>query len=188
MSQSLKPALRRSLLDALLILSILLILIVTLLPQHGLGGRRVSLLPFHDISQAVRGGTIGGNGLLAVLGNLLLFVPFGFVAAIRWAGLARPHRMAILGALSSSMLELVQFFMGGRSSSIDDVILNTAGAVLGVVVAGGVAGDIKVWLLPPKQTPMSRAGPATYRETLGMMGSAGGPATPNMEPDLAKEV
>jgi glycopeptide antibiotics resistance protein len=127
MSQSLKPALRRSLLDALLILSILLILIVTLLPQHGLGGRRVSLVPFHDISQAVRDSTVKGNGLLTVLGNLLLFTHFGFVGAIRWASLARLPRMAILVALSSSMLELVQFFMGGRSSSIDDVILNTAG-------------------------------------------------------------
>jgi glycopeptide antibiotics resistance protein len=131
----LKLALRRSLLDALLVLSILLILIVTLLPQHGLGGRRVSLIPFHDISRAIRDGTVRGNGLLAVLGNLLLFTPLGFVGAIRWASLARPHRMAILAALSSSMLELVQFFMGGRSSSIDDVILNTAGALLGVVVA-----------------------------------------------------
>jgi glycopeptide antibiotics resistance protein len=116
------------------VLSILLILSVTLLPQHGLGGRRASLVPFHDISQAIRYGNQRDTGLLAVLGNLLLFVPFGFVATIRWASLDRPYRMAILVVLFSSMLELVQFFIGGRSSSIDDVILNTAGAVLGALL------------------------------------------------------
>jgi glycopeptide antibiotics resistance protein len=126
---------RRTVLDALLVLSILLILVVTLPPQPGLGGRRVSLVPFRDTWLAIRKVTVADTDLLAVLGNLLLFAPFGSVASIRWPSLARLSRMAVVAALFSILLEVVQYFMGGRSSSIDDVLLNTGGAVLGALVA-----------------------------------------------------
>ncbi len=128
-------ALHRAVLDALLVLSILVILVVTLVPQPGLGGRRVSLVPFREIRQAISEGTVAGTGLLAVLGNVLVFVPFGFVASTRWPSLARLSSIAVAAALFSISLEVAQYFMGGRSSSIDDVLLNTAGATLGALAA-----------------------------------------------------
>lgn len=67
--------------------------------------------------------------------NIAFFVPVGFLL-----GLLVPFRAwwvsPFLGAALSVFVELCQkFFLPGRVASVQDVLANTAGAVLGTIVA-----------------------------------------------------
>jgi glycopeptide antibiotics resistance protein len=68
--------------------------------------------------------------------NLLMFVPFGYLTADRIQGNKDLVKRAVLtGALFSLFIETVQYAIPtGRSADIDDVIINTLGAYLGVMI------------------------------------------------------
>ncbi|WP_053403017.1 VanZ family protein [Priestia koreensis] len=61
--------------------------------------------------------------------NILLFMPFGFFLSMKKALF---RSVILLGILLSLFIEIIQFVIPtGRSSDIDDVILNTIGTFLG---------------------------------------------------------
>ena len=70
-------------------------------------------------------------------GNLLLGVPFGILVPVVAPGTRGVLRIVLLTA---SVMLLVEFAQGalvtGRAFDIDDVILNTAGALLGYLLLG----------------------------------------------------
>ena len=91
-------------------------------PAAGIVPGRVSLIPLQDLV------TMGPVG---IGGNLLIFAALGFFAPIRWAALASVPRIAALGAGCSVLVETAQYvFQLDRVSSVDDVLVNAAGAVL----------------------------------------------------------
>ena len=64
-------------------------------------------------------------------GNLLVFAALGFFAPMRFAALASVPRILALGAGCSVLVETAQYvFRLDRVSSVDDVLVNAAGAVL----------------------------------------------------------
>jgi glycopeptide antibiotics resistance protein len=68
---------------------------------------------------------------LHMLGNIVLFVPFGgFLALLR---VSRPKAIFIAAILSAVIEALQLLFIEGRYAATSDVILNTAGAALGYV-------------------------------------------------------
>ncbi|HEX6685777.1 MAG TPA: VanZ family protein [Candidatus Limnocylindrales bacterium] len=68
-------------------------------------------------------------------GNLGVFLVLGALAPMRWAALARPWRLLALGAASSLILEILQRLLaGGRVFSVDDVLLNAIGCLLGGIL------------------------------------------------------
>ncbi|MCX4680946.1 VanZ family protein [Streptomyces sp. NBC_01433] len=70
-------------------------------------------------------------------GNLLLGVPFGVLLPIVVPRRLRMIRMTFLTILVVIAVELVQgALVAGRAFDIDDVILNTAGALLGYLLLG----------------------------------------------------
>ena len=71
----------------------------------------------------------GAWGFFMLLGNLAMFAPFGFFPALLW-GKPRWWKSAVIGLSVSSCVECIQLFIG-RSSDINDVILNTLGALAG---------------------------------------------------------
>jgi glycopeptide antibiotics resistance protein len=73
------------------------------------------------------------TGVHDVAGNVLLLVPFGAIVALG----ARRHavmRAAILACFLSAALELGQIWIFGRTASVWDVVLNTAGAAAAAYV------------------------------------------------------
>jgi glycopeptide antibiotics resistance protein len=93
-------------------------------PIHGL-----NLIPFATISVDL---WRGGHGLVVnVLGNLAAFVPLGFLVPILRPGWGSLGRIAPIGAGLSLMIEALQYITGGRVADVDDVILDTLGAMLG---------------------------------------------------------
>ncbi|GGQ59791.1 VanZ family protein [Streptomyces ruber] len=70
-------------------------------------------------------------------GNVLLGVPFGVLLPVLAPGTRGVLRVTAATALVMLMVELVQgALVTGRAFDIDDVILNTAGALLGYLVLG----------------------------------------------------
>ena len=85
----------------------------------------LQLIPFQEIWRAFRGPWV----MFLMLANIGIFFPVGFFPALLWRGW-RWWKALLLGLLTSCTIECIQFFIG-RSTDIDDVILNTTGAVLG---------------------------------------------------------
>jgi glycopeptide antibiotics resistance protein len=72
--------------------------------------------------------------LIEASANVAMFVPFGFLVYVSLPGTG--WRTAIATGLSASTcIEAVQFlFMAERFSSLTDIITNTVGTVIGVVI------------------------------------------------------
>ena len=88
---------------------------------------RDMLTPFQEINRALR--HMSYWLLFMLLGNIVMFMPVGFFPALLWRRW-RWWKSLLLGFSSSVTIEFIQFFIG-RSTDIDDVILNTAGALAG---------------------------------------------------------
>jgi hypothetical protein len=102
---------------------------LTLMPGPGAGAvpGRVSLIPLRDLI------TMGPIG---IGGNLLIFAALGFFAPIRFAALASVPRILALGAGCSVLVETAQYVQRlDRVSSVDDVLVNAAGAALAALAS-----------------------------------------------------
>ncbi|MBD0421741.1 VanZ family protein [Streptomyces sp. TRM S81-3] len=102
---------------------------MTMMPGSGAGvvPGRVSLVPLRDLV------TMGPVGLA---GNLLIFAALGFFAPMRFAALASVPRILALGAGCSVLVETAQYVLRlDRVSSVDDVLVNAAGAVLAALAS-----------------------------------------------------
>lgn len=81
-----------------------------------------------------------GNGIENVVGNVVLFVPFGFLAVVALRK-SVPVVTVLAGALSV-MVEATQLLLGDRWADIDDVLLNSTGAFLGALVASRLVAAV----------------------------------------------
>ncbi|WP_022890748.1 VanZ family protein [Agromyces italicus] len=70
--------------------------------------------------------------------NIVLFVPFGALVAVAWRGLPAWAVIA-LGFSTSLTIELVQLSLPTRFPTVSDVVANTAGAAVGILVVGVLA-------------------------------------------------
>ena len=115
----------------------------------GTSGRSYSALdpiPFKDLRYLARrlpADPISTN-LLAVIvmpivGNILLFVPWGFLTFILFYTIDRPTLQTyvlttLLGLSLTLSIEAYQYFLPSRVADINDVIWNSAGTVLGAIL------------------------------------------------------
>lgn len=106
----------------------------------------VQLVPFHTIHGYFLGWDTLETVTLYVLGNIALFVPLGLFLhlALRRSVLLT----AGLGMLASVGVEILQLPIWSRSSDVDDVILNTAGALVGAGLAALVLRLPGAWRRP----------------------------------------
>jgi hypothetical protein len=102
---------------------------MTTMPGSGAGivPGRVSLVPLRDLVTM---------GPLGIVGNLLIFAALGFFAPMRFSALASLPRILALGAGCSVLVETAQYLLRlDRVSSVDDVLVNAAGAVLAALAS-----------------------------------------------------
>ncbi|MFF0391628.1 VanZ family protein [Kitasatospora sp. NPDC004615] len=103
-------------------------------PGAGVAPRRVSLVPFRDLYEVLSQGT-PVTATVQIGGNLLVFAALGFFAPIRFRSLTVPRVLA-LGAACSVLVETAQYVLWlDRVSSVDDVLLNAAGAGLAALAS-----------------------------------------------------
>lgn len=72
--------------------------------------------------------------LADVVGNILLFVPLGLTVAGVLSRASAPVRLVAAGGAGvalSALIEVVQLYIPGRATDVDDVIFNGLGAVVG---------------------------------------------------------
>jgi glycopeptide antibiotics resistance protein len=113
-------------LNVALVASVAAILALTLYPIDG--EKQIQLVPFGDIVEALMP-PVDATRLLSETANVLLFVPFGAVLNLRGF---RMGKTAVVGfALSASVESAQLLFVSGRTTAVDDLLLNTLGAVLG---------------------------------------------------------
>jgi hypothetical protein len=120
---------RTSLIEVGLVYGTVPFLWMTMLPGSRAGQvpGRVSVVPFRDLA------TMPPD---QVVGNLLVFAAFGFLAPLRFAALTSVARVLALGAGLSIVVEVGQYVLQlDRVSSVDDVLLNTAGAGLAALAS-----------------------------------------------------
>ncbi|MGX1805288.1 VanZ family protein [Nocardia sp. NPDC055321] len=103
-----------------------------LTPLEG-GERGVNLVPLVDLIDTVAEGSF--NSFVQVSANLAVFVPLGLLLPLRFSRFAGVGRMVAVGAVLSLGLEIAQYVLDlGRYSSVDDVLMNAAGAGIGAAL------------------------------------------------------
>ena len=125
----------------------------------------VSLYPFRFVAdgpalvEALRSLSWARAGRGDMFNNLLLYVPFGFCAALllepRWGRVTGIVAGTLLGAMLSLGLELLQASVAIRVSSLRDLSLNATGSLLGTVL--GTVFHALGSRVSPQGTPRSRS-------------------------------
>ncbi|MBR2892446.1 MAG: VanZ family protein [Clostridia bacterium] len=102
--------------------------------------RTFNLIPFRTIWQYLSGSLESYYGaswkhtaVINILGNVLLFVPVGFLLPLTNKRFNRFKNVVLFGFAFSLFIEIIQFFTG-RSADIDDCIMNILGAISGYLV------------------------------------------------------
>jgi glycopeptide antibiotics resistance protein len=97
--------------------------------------RWANLIPFATIGPQIDAGL--GSGVRQLVGNLIILIPLGFGLPMVWRRFRRIGPTLLAGfavALSIELAQLLISLMVGvpyRAFDVDDLILNTAGAVIG---------------------------------------------------------
>ena len=112
----------------------ILLLYYLLLSTEG-ASRGVNFIPFTEMTRY----SLGSKSFFYnVIGNIALFIPFGFFVT----GTVKAKKLSeitIITIIISLTAELIQYRIG-RAFDVDDIILNTTGSILGFVVYSGVSG------------------------------------------------
>ena len=88
----------------------------------------LNLTPFKEITRYPLTST---QFIYNVIGNIVLFLPFGFFVS-DFIKAKKTYQILIISTLISLTAELIQFKIG-RAFDIDDIILNVVGAILGFI-------------------------------------------------------
>ncbi len=110
---------------------ILLYELVTRVDINNFAG--VNLVPFREIMRYELGSRMF---YISVIGNIVLFVPFGYIVS----SYIKPKKIfsvLLIPVIVSLTIELVQLKIG-RSFDIDDIILNTIGCLIGYLIYLGL--------------------------------------------------
>lgn len=91
--------------------------------------RMLNIVPFKTINEQLHSGT---RGYLNIIFNLLVFVPFPILIKIINPKISYLLCISITLIVTIS-IEAIQYFIG-RSSDIDDIILNLIGALAGILI------------------------------------------------------
>lgn len=98
------------------------------------GIHRTNFIPFKVLLETFNEVFINRNinyFLINFLGNIIIFMPIGFSVPLLWK--ASDKKVVLIGFCSSVFIEFCQLFLS-RGTDIDDLILNTVGAFLGLLV------------------------------------------------------
>lgn len=99
----------------------------------GDGPMGIDLIPFRDLIMVLHASP--STVIVQVGGNLLVFAALGALLPVRSPRFARLRVIALVAASASLTVEILQYGLRlHRVSSIDDVLLNTSGAVLAALM------------------------------------------------------
>jgi glycopeptide antibiotics resistance protein len=95
--------------------------------------RQPQLVPLWNLVAGIADGDRRLATLAGAAGNVLLFVPLGFLVPLLLPRLRRGWRVLAAGAGVSLLVELAQLPMPGvRRADVNDLLMNVAGTALGL--------------------------------------------------------
>lgn len=91
----------------------------------------ISLIPFDGMKKMLEADTL--FGIVNIAGNVFMFLPLGFFLPLLWPSFRGWWKTLLAGVGLSLFIELWQLFIS-RGTDVDDLILNTLGAVIGYLL------------------------------------------------------
>ncbi|MBT2636722.1 VanZ family protein [Bacillus sp. ISL-39] len=132
-----KMELKQEVINLFFLLSVLWIIGMTIFPiEIGIPNRygpSNNFVPFSSIKDLLSHSYFMVP-LRNIAGNIILFVPLGFMIALKFKKLNSVLSVGLVGLLSSACIELVQLLLPIRAIDVDDIILNTLGSIIGFLV------------------------------------------------------
>ncbi len=126
---------KRVIIDILFVIYILILFRITVL-RSGIGANelfsgKINFIPFADLIDTFKKSS--ASFIYLFLGNILWFVPFGFY--LRKIKKCKILTVITLGFCLSLSIEIMQYIFGTGVNEIDDLMLNTVGALVGAGIA-----------------------------------------------------
>lgn len=101
-----------------------MVLGITFLCRAPIFGRQLSLVPFSTPT--------GNTRLMAYqVENILMFIPYGILMPILLSACRKWYLCLLTGVISSICIETLQYMTMRGKAQIDDVLLNSAGMMIG---------------------------------------------------------
>ena len=97
------------------------------------GSINYNLIPFRSMSAQIERITQWW-ALKNLLGNIIPFIPFGFLLPITYKKFSSAISIFVIGLASILLIEIFQFFTKLGNFDVDDIILNMTGIVCGYVI------------------------------------------------------
>ena len=97
------------------------------------GSINYNLIPFRSMSAQIERITQWW-ALKNLLGNIIPFIPFGFLLPVTYKKFSSAISVFVIGLASILLIESFQFFTKLGSFDVDDIILNMIGIVCGYVI------------------------------------------------------
>lgn len=113
---------------------------------------RSNLVPFHEIENYILAiqNNRSWHSVVNLVGNVIAFMPLGFLLPLLFPKKAGSlSRVILLSLMLSLGVELTQLVMNVGTFDVDDLLLNTAGGIIGYVVY------LFIWLLQKKRFNLS---------------------------------
>lgn len=93
-----------------------------------------NLVPFKIFAETYEAVVEDGNVdyfIISFLGNIVMFMPIGFFVPLLWK--VSDRSVVFIGFCSSLLIEVTQLFLR-RGTDVDDLILNTFGVCMGLLI------------------------------------------------------
>ena len=97
------------------------------------GSINYNLIPFRSMSVQIERITQWW-ALKNLLGNIIPFIPFGFLLPITYKKFSSAIKVLSIGFVSILLIEIFQFFTKLGNFDVDDIILNMIGIVCGYLM------------------------------------------------------
>ena len=94
------------------------------------------MVPFKEIKrfQRMLSGDMWYRAVVNLVGNVLCFVPIGMILPVTADYWKYFHRVLVFSMTFSLVIEFTQLIAKVGSFDVDDIILNTAGGIVGYIV------------------------------------------------------
>ncbi len=98
------------------------------------GFRSLNLVPFSTVLQYASGNMGVYHMLINLIGNIVAFMPLGFLSPLSFKSFRRFSRVLLLTFLSTVLIEINQYAFSVGVCDIDDVLLNILGGIFGYYI------------------------------------------------------
>ena len=91
------------------------------------------LITYGKLDNSINLIPFSSEGAMTYILNIIMFMPLGFLLPLIWKNFRNAKKVVLMGFLMSLAIEICQLF-NIRTTDIDDLMMNTLGAVIGYFI------------------------------------------------------